>query len=284
MQVQTSVLKVRKKSGGMPSHQIAFRLLMVFFSAAAIFAIGLFIYNSANKPSVQSAIEPSDSPAPSVFVLPQLSSFKANKTDQFLMDWDVIIGGQPFKGIRANEPHSGAHIQLLNTGEWPKGGTRPDNYPKIYAIADGIVSRITKTLKVGDNDRYGINLAIAKDGDTTYDFEYSIEPMVPEPSPGFYEQFINVKEGDVVTKGQVIAYFYTPLNANGTHIHFELMTAKSGVNMYPAAIFSTAIMDQFYAHWNNWGYDGKTKIPECMGYMISADENPFGTGAVDCLN
>jgi len=48
---------------------------------------------------------------------------------------------------------------------WPQGGAAPKNYPPIYAVADGYVSRITKSFRVGVNDRYGINLAVARQGD-----------------------------------------------------------------------------------------------------------------------
>ncbi|MBI1928939.1 M23 family metallopeptidase [Candidatus Poribacteria bacterium] len=214
--------------------------------------------------------------------LPELSYFQTHPTDQFLVNTPDIARGHPYKGKRAATPHSGAHVHWDNHDNfWPRGGEAPSNYPPIYAVADGIVDRITRSLKVGNNDRYGINIAIAHKGDTTWAFEYSIEPMVPEPSPGFYLPFMLVKEGDYVKKGEVIGYVYLPAGDIGSHIHFELIT--SGVpHMAAPAIFTPDIVDAFYAQWGNCT-DGTTPIPAGMGWMLAADENPFGYQAIDCL-
>jgi len=200
---------------------------------------------------------------------------------------DVVKGGHPYKGELAATPHTGAHVHYDDDYlTWPKGGTAPSNYPPIYAVADGIVTHIEKSFHVGSNDRYGINLAIAQDGATRWEFEYSIEPMTPEPSPGFYAGFMLVKEGDHVKKGQVIAYMYTPPKANGTHIHFELMPGNGGHFAAPA-IFTRDIVQQFHDHWAGFGLDGErgagAPMAACMGWKLAAEENPFGTGAVDCL-
>lgn len=220
-------------------------------------------------------------------MLPELQSFANQKTDQFPVDMNLVKSGHPFKGQRAATPHTGAHIHFEDDFlTWPQGGTSPTNYPPIYAVADGVVGLVTNSLKVGSNDRYGINLAIAKDGQTIWDFEYSIEPMVPEPAKDFYRPFILVKEGDRVKKGQVIGYMYLPKNANGTHIHFELIAEGSGI-MKPPAIFTPAIVQSFHDHWAGQGLDGErgqgTAIPACMGWLLAIEENPFANQAVDCL-
>jgi murein DD-endopeptidase MepM/ murein hydrolase activator NlpD len=215
--------------------------------------------------------------------LPELRSFRAHPSDRFLVNLDDISWGHPYKGKRAASPHTGAHVHWDNReGLFPRGGSDPSNYPPIYAVADGVVDRITKSLRVGENDRYGVNIAIGRTGDTVWDFEYSIEPMVPEPSPGFYLSFLRVREGDRVRKGQVIGYMYLPRDANGSHIHFELIT--SGIpRMAVPAIFTPEVVDAFAARWDNGGKDGDRAIPACMGWMLTSEENPFDGKAVDCL-
>lgn len=215
--------------------------------------------------------------------LPSINYFKSHPSDHFLVDMDVVGSGHPYKGKRAAEPHTGAHVHFEDDYKtWPRGGTAPSNYPPIYAVADGVVDRITNSLKVGQNDRYGIDIAIAKDGETIWDFEYSIEPMIPEPSPNYYLPFMLVKEGDKVRKGQIIGYMLTPKEANGTHIHFELKNSKSQQFTAPA-IFSSAIVKDFYDHGKNQWQDGGASIPACMGWKLAAEENPFENKAVDCL-
>ncbi len=221
-------------------------------------------------------------PAPSVESLPELSSFLTHPADRFIVDLNSVTAGHPYLSKRAARPHSGAHVQYQNAdGRWPEG-TPVDQYPPIYAVADGYVDRITPSLRVGSNDRYGINIAIARQGGTVWTLEYSIEPMAPEPSPGFYAPFMLVREGERVYEGQAIGFIYVPEGVDGTHIHFELITSGQP-RMAVLAIFSPALVADFATHWGPGSLDGGIEMPVCMGWMIDAEENPFGTGASDCL-
>lgn len=215
--------------------------------------------------------------------LPDLTYWKTNKTDQFLVDMENVTRGSPFLGKDAANPHSGAHLLIENKGNvWPKGGKSVSNYPPIYAVADGVIDRVTPTLKVGDNDRYGINLGIAKDNGTIWSLEYSIEPMVPEPSKDFYLPYILVKEGQKVKKGDIIAYFYIPQKEVGTHIHFELI--GNGVpTMKVPNIFSSKLLATFYPKYSGLK-DGGVLVPNCMGYKVTEIENPFESVKSTCLN
>lgn len=69
---------------------------------------------------------------------------------------------------------------------------------------------------------------------------------------------------------------------NGTHIHFDLRDTKVNGFMAPA-IFTPSIVQAFHDRWGGFGIDGTTPMPACMGWKLAADENPFGTGAVDTL-
>lgn len=215
--------------------------------------------------------------------LPQLTTFLEQPSDRFLVDLDTVDSGHPFKGMRATQPHTGAHVQFNNQDNpWPSG-TAPRNYPLIYAVADGVVKDVTEYFQVGSVYRYGITLAIAKSGDAVILFEYSIEPMINPNDPNFYKSYIFVEKGQNVKKGDVIASMVVPPGPYiGSHIHFDLRKDGDSTFMVPA-IFSPSIVSEFAAHWGSAGIDGSLSIPVCTGYLLSAEQNPFGTGASDCL-
>jgi len=215
--------------------------------------------------------------------LPDISTFVYQKSDMFIVDMDDITSGHPFKGIRSNQPHTGAHINFNNKdNRFPKEGYKPEDYPPIYAPVDGIATAIDKSFgQYGGNDRYGAAIAFAKDSKFIYLFCYGIEPMIPEPSKDFYGKFIKVEQGQKVHKGDIIAYMYTPSGVEG-HIHFHIQRSNQNDFMAPA-IFTREVVDQFHAKWNEFGIDNGTAMPSCMGYMLGANENPFGGGAVDKL-
>ncbi len=216
--------------------------------------------------------------------LPDIQHFKTDPSDRFLVDIPTITAGHPFKGRRASTPHQGAHTHWDNSqNAWPQGGTSPHNYPVIYAVADGYISRIDYSFPVGENDRYGVDLAFAQNDSSVFLFCYGIEPMIPEPSDGFYRQFINVTLGQHVEKGDTVATMYLPENAGiGCHIHFHLQQMNEN-NFLAPAIFRKDVVDGFYSKWGSFGNDGQTPVPSCMGYMLDADENPYGDGQVDVL-
>ena len=184
--------------------------------------------------------------------------------------------------MNSPHPHGGGHVHFDNgKNRWPKGKDEPASYPAIYAVADGVVGRIDTKFSNGENDRYGVDLIFAKDRTgAPFRFCYSIEPMCPEPSKGFYKKFLLVKEGQKVRKGDVIAYLYTPPSSgDGCHIHVHLMIDGQRGFLAPA-IFTPEVVKAFHKQCRGFkeSNDG-TPIPPCMGYRIGADENPFGSGA-----
>jgi hypothetical protein len=195
--------------------------------------------------------------------------------------------GSSLPGHKLTPPHGGAHVHFDNTkNRWPQGKDESGNYPAIYAVANGVVSRIdTHFALSGGNDRYGLDLTFAKDQTgSACRFCYSIEPMCPEPSEGFYKKFLLVKEGQRVRKGDVIAYLYTPPSSgDGCHIHFHLMIDGKKGFLAPA-IFTPEIVKAFHEQCQGFRqHSGETGVPPCMGYRIGAEENPFGTGAKEEL-
>jgi len=218
--------------------------------------------------------------------LPDISSFLTVPSDRFLVDLDQITGGHPFKGADSPSPHAGAHVHFDNSNDrWSKANDEPSKYPAIYAVADGIIGRMTPHFRLSEgNDRYGFDLAFAKDrSGATYWFSYSIEPMTAEPSEGFYKRFILVREGQRVRKGELIAYLYTPPKVGGCHVHFHLMVDGKRGFLAPA-IFTTEVVQRFHDQCHGFReHNGGTPIPPCMGYRLKAEQNPFGTGPVERL-
>jgi hypothetical protein len=219
--------------------------------------------------------------------MPEISAFLAKPSDRFLVDIDDVSRGHPLLGVNSPHPHGGGHVHFDNSKQrWPRGKDEPGDYPATYAVADGVVGRIdTRFGLPGGNDRYGVDLIFAKDKEgATCRFCYSIEPMCPEPSEGFYQKFLLVKEGQKVRKGDVIAYLYTPPSSgDGCHIHFHLMIDGRKGFLAPA-IFTPEVVKAFHKQCRGFkeSNDGRP-IPPCMGYRIGADENPFGSGAKDEL-
>ncbi|MBI2588584.1 hypothetical protein HYW35_00005, partial [Candidatus Saccharibacteria bacterium] len=86
------------------------------------------------------AKQPSTKPSDPLAALPDISYFKSHPTDQFIVDFDVIGSGHPYKGKRAITPHTGGHVNFEDMyKKWPRGGTAHSNYPPIYAVADGVI-------------------------------------------------------------------------------------------------------------------------------------------------
>jgi len=228
--------------------------------------------------------------------LPDISKFAANKSDRFLVDLDDVRTGHPYLGENAQKPHSGGHVYFL-APDPPGNPNEPSTYPAIYAVADGYVTRIDEYFKLREvyfswlgksvsNYRYGVTLAIAGKDGAPVNFHYSIEPMTDPGDPEFYKRFILVSHGQRVKKGDIIARMYIPADpakAQNTHIHFNLMDTGTRSFMTPS-IFTDEIVRAFHAKWEGrHRLDGNVRISPCMGYRISAKENPFGTDAKDQL-
>lgn len=232
-------------------------------------------------PALQGCFAANDQTADSN--LPNIKTFETKPSDRFLVDIGDVGRGHPFLGANAPRPHAGGHVHFDNRqNRWPNAISKPENYPAIYAVADGIVSRIDRKFRVGQNDRYGIDLSFATDqrGDSIR-FCYSIEPMIPEPEAGLYEKFLAVREGQKVKKGDVIAYMYTPPNIDSCHIHFHLMVNGRQGFMSPS-IFDQEIVLAFHRQCDGfqWINQGRP-LPPCMGYQLNDSENPFGTGRIE---
>ena len=227
--------------------------------------------------------------------LPSIKDFHKRPSDRFLVDLEVVCRGHPYKGRRAERPHTGGHV-YFNVQDISGSAKTIQKFPAIYAVADGIITRIDYSFRLREmfepalgkqvaNRRYGIGLTFAREGNTGVTFHYSIEPFIDPRTNNFYDQFILVKLGQQVKKGQVIAKMYIPENrklAEKTHIHFNLIREGGGGFISPS-IFDQKIVQEFHRRWNLFPNDPDAPIPSCMGYMLEADENPFERKVVDSL-
>ena len=227
--------------------------------------------------------------------LPSIKDFHKRPSDRFLVDLEVVRRGHPYKGRRAERPHTGGHV-YFNVQDISGSAKTIQKFPEIYAVADGIITRIDYSFRLREmfepalgkqvaNRRYGIGLTFAREGNTGVTFHYSIEPFIDPRTNNFYDQFILVKLGQQIKKGQVIAKMYIPENrklAEKTHIHFNLIREGGGGFISPS-IFDEKIVREFHRRWNLFPNDPDAPIPPCMGYMLETDENPFERKIVDGL-
>lgn len=227
--------------------------------------------------------------------LPDIQTFASNKSDRFLVDLDVVRTGHPYRGTNAERPHTGGHV-YFSLPETPAPPGNLEGLPAIYAVADGVVSRIDYSFRLREmfepaldrrvaNYRYGIGLTFATMKGHPVTFHYSIEPFVDPGDENFYDQFILVKPGQHVKKGDIIARMYIPENralASKSHIHFNLIGEHDHRFMAPA-IFSEEITRRFHSTWRRFGRGNDAHIPPCQGYKLAPHENPFGTGAQEKL-
>jgi hypothetical protein len=227
--------------------------------------------------------------------LPSIISFRNDRSDRFLVDLDVVRTGHPYKGKNSERPHTGGHIYFKPLSR-PLAAEDVEAFPAIYAVADGVISRIDYSFRLREmfepaldrrvaNTRYGIGLTFATRNGQPVDMHYSIEPFIDPGDQHFYDKFILVKPGQRVRQGDVIARMYIPPNARlaeKSHIHFNLLGGQPRGFMAPA-IFSKPVVNRFHATWGSRGNDGMTTIPPCMGYRLAPNENPFADNAADRL-
>lgn len=226
--------------------------------------------------------------------LPDIKTFQTEPSPRFLIDWADVHTGSPYLGTRAGRPHTGAHV-YFSEATMPRDPGKPEGYPPIYAVADGIVTRIDEAFRLRPvffpnlnktvaNVRYGLGLAFASQEGEPVIFHYSIEPMIDPGDPDFYKPFLRVKPGQRVRRGDIVAYMFVPEDQNvaqNTHIHFNLN--GPGGQFQSPSIFTAEIAKKFHATWDKNRLREDWSLPPTMGHRLDAKENPFGTGEKDEL-
>ncbi len=228
--------------------------------------------------------------------LPDIGTFIDNPSDRFLVDLNIVRTGHPYKGINAQRPHTGGHV-YFHLPEKPIRATDVHRFPPIYAVADGVITRVDYSFRLKEvyvaaarrhlsNTRYGVGLTFATSSGHPVEMHYSIEPFFDPGDKKFYDRFIFVKVGQRVRKGAVIARMYIPPDsriAQSAHIHFNLLGGRDHKFQSPS-IFDEMTVKRFHATWDERrGSDDGVPIPPCMGWKLAPDESPFGSGARDTL-
>ncbi len=246
--------------------------------------------------------------------LPQISTFQSKPSDQFIVDLNVVNNGHIYRGNNANNPHSGAHVQFEEAyfTNYENSGELSD-LPKIYAAFDGVITRVDYYFAQSTgNYRYGYLIEFAKSDGKNVRFNYSIEPMLNPNDEDFYRKFLLKNQGDVVRKGDLIAYMYSSTSdeyingvcgfkpnctpADNAHIHYDI--AKSGGSFMSPSIFNNAIMLQLAEQMRGGNVHKDCSGPcqpeeyieytQCadsggMGYKLATEENPYEAKLADCL-
>ena len=74
--------------------------------------------------------------------LSDITHFATHKSDQFLVDMDVISAGHPYLGKNFYRPHTGCHVYFKQPGK-EATPEKPSSYAPIYAVADGFITSVT---------------------------------------------------------------------------------------------------------------------------------------------
>ena len=67
--------------------------------------------------------------------LPDIRKFQVSRSDRFVVNLDQVRTGHPYKGTRAERPHTGAHIYFRPLAKRIKAAD-VERFPAIYAVAD----------------------------------------------------------------------------------------------------------------------------------------------------
>ncbi len=214
--------------------------------------------------------------------LPDLATLTAHRSDVLPIDIANASSVAPFLGVRSQMPHKGMHVNFQGVGPFATA-LDPTAYPAVRAVADGVVSSVEPLRQMGSHQAYGFNLVIGRQGNDDITLNYSLEPFVMEPSSGYYTNFLKVRNGQQVKKGDVLGYLYVPPGqTSGTHLHFHMNVGQA---MGAPTIFTPAAVAQLQSRFGDpGGVENGVPLPACIGYKVDAGENPLGTGAIDCLN
>lgn len=168
------------------------------------------------------------------------------------LDIPLVLSGT-FGELRNNHFHSGIDIK-----------TKQRNGLKVYAVADGYVSRIRVALwgygKViyinHDNGYTSVYAHLSKFGKDIEKFVKSVQYKKEQYETGN----IYLKPGELtVKKGQVVAYSGSTGGFVAPHLHFELRDSKTE-NIINPLLFGIAIKDTI-----------KPRIRKLMAYTIDED-------------
>lgn len=206
--------------------------------------------------------------------LPDIATFATTPSDQFLLNTADLLAkvprAHPYKGAGQSCAHAGAHLHFTNTGA-------PYEVP-VYSPVGGTISTIKHCFDLGNgNDSFQILIQFATYQGSAVKLVLSFEPFggrLCGTNPNFYDQYILVKEGQAVTKGDLIAKMSkTNSGNNDAHIHFHLSTASG--HMHCPNIFSSGVVNDFAKTYGTETCSG-TAFPATFCYLPATGEDLTG--------
>ncbi len=198
--------------------------------------------------------------------LPDVSVINAAPSDTFIVSAASLTGGlvagiTPMPGSNSGCYHPGAHVVFASTGALET--------VDIISPVDGVVTTVDNCFiyNNGATDQYKIHISYAQRNGELFTLELGMEPMGalcsgPTGTPGFYDPYIYVAQGDHVTKGQKVGAMVLVPGYLG-HIHFN--SKYNGIFMCPD-IFTSTLIDAIDDH-----------------YVDSCGPVSFGTGTLGTI-
>ena len=247
--------------------------------------------------------------------LPDVKEFIKNKSDRFIVDFDDIVAAHPYVGSRSPKPHNDLQVYFSNSDPRWLNATKPSDYPPIYAVADGVIQMASGNFSLYNvvdhsnsdppwwHSAYLFKLQFAQNNGNIVSFLYQMEGYVIKEDRNFFADYLLVKDGQTVKKGDILGYMYVPTfdemvgsMQGSSHIAFgimEKMGPQEEQEKVPS-MFTNEIIDEFsnLARNPREGWESKSYgndwsrgrgLPNLIGWMIGPEEHMFGGDYLDAV-
>ncbi len=247
--------------------------------------------------------------------LPDVKEFIKNKSDRFIVDFDDIVAAHPYVGSRSPKPHNDLQVYFSNSDPRWVNATKPSDYPPIYAVADGVIQMASGNFSLYNvvdhsnsdppwwHSAYLFKLQFAQNNGNIVSFLYQMEGYVIKEDRNFFADYLLVKDGQTVKKGDILGYMYVPTfdemvgsMQGSSHIAFgimEKMGPQEEQEKVPS-MFTNEIIDEFsnLARNPREGWESKSYgndwsrgrgLPNLIGWMIGPEEHMFGGDYLDAV-
>ena len=247
--------------------------------------------------------------------LPDVKEFIKNKSDRFIVDFDDIVAAHPYVGSRSPKPHNDLQVYFSNSDPRWLSATKPSDYPPIYAVADGVIQMASGNFSLYNvvdhsnsdppwwHSAYLFKLQFAQNNGNIVSFLYQMEGYVIKEDRNFFADYLLVKDGQTVKKGDILGYMYVPTfdemvgsMQGSSHIAFgimEKMGPQEEQEKVPS-MFTNEIIDEFsnLARNPREGWESKSYgndwsrgrgLPNLIGWMIGPEEHMFGGDYLDAV-
>ena len=247
--------------------------------------------------------------------LPDVKEFINNKSDRFIVDFDDIVAAHPYVGSRSPKPHNDLQVYFSNSDPRWLNATKPSDYPPIYAVADGVIQMASGNFSLYNvvdhsnsdppwwHSAYLFKLQFAQNNGNIVSFLYQMEGYVIKEDRNFFADYLLVKDGQTVKKGDILGYMYVPTfdemvgsMQGSSHIAFgimEKMGPQEEQEKVPS-MFTNEIIDEFsnLARNPREGWESKSYgndwsrgrgLPNLIGWMIGPEEHMFGGDYLDAV-